>query len=469
MTDKPVRRERRGPAGARGGRFRKLPPGAHGIDPGLVREDQARRLRAAMVELIAAKGYPAVRIADLARLAHVSPPTLYSIYADKEQLLASAYEDIARRAGMAIAAAHRAEDPPRRRLLAALGAFAELAAQAPQAVSLLVLGAFGAGAQVRRKRRLALDALEAYIHANRSPQTPLENGDLMVAALVGGIREVTASRLRQGRHMELPRLAQALTSWAASYPGRLPEGLAVAAGAQAPGPVAEPPVALDGPAARGGRPLPSGRSELPREVIAKSQRERIVDATAAIVAEKGLPALTIPEIARRASVSNQTFYAMYDSKDAAFLGAQKVGMHQALRVTDAAVQGGGEEWAQGVRAGIGALVEYLVSEPEHAHLTLVDTFAASPEALSIRESAMARFRSHLAPGAESSRRECAGCEPAVAAEAVAGGIWQVLHRYIERGAIEELPAAVPQLTYFALAPFVGAPAAATVAREHASF
>jgi AcrR family transcriptional regulator len=434
------------------------------MDPELVREDQARRLRAAMVELIAAKGYPAVRIADLARLAHVSPPTLYSLYADKEQLLAGAYEDIARRAGLAIAAAHRSEDPPRRRLLAALGAFAELAAEEPQALSLLVLGAFGAGSSVRRKRRLALDALEAYIHANRSPQTPFAGGDLMVAALVGGIREVTASRLRQGRHAELPRLAPALTSWAASYPGALPEGLAVAPGAQAPESIEEPAVALDGPAARAARPLRSGRSELPREVIVKSQRERIVDATAAIVTEKGLPALTIPEIARRASVSNQTFYAIYESKDAACLGAQKVGMHQALRVTVAAFEGDEEDWPRAVRAGIGALVEYVVSEPEHAHLTLVDTFAASPEALAVRERAMEGFRSHLAPGIELASQQGAEEDPAVAAEAVVGGIWQVLHRYIERGAIAELPQAAPQLTYFALAPFLGAQAAAEIAR-----
>ncbi len=439
------------------------------MDPGLVREDQARRLRAAMVELIAAKGYPAVRIADLARLAHVSPPTLYSIYADKEQLLAGAYEDVARRAGMAIAGAHHAEDPPRTRLLSALGAFAELAAGEPEAVSLLVLGAFGAGSQVRRKRRLALDALEAYIHANRSPEAPFEGGDLMVAALVGGIREVTASRLRQGRHAELPRLAPALTSWAASYPGRLPAGLAVGPEAQAPDALVEPELALEGPAARAARPLPSGRSELPREVIVKSQRERIVDATAAIVTEKGLAALTIPEIARRASVSNQTFYAIYESKDAASLGAQKVGMHQALRVAVAAFEGGGEDWPEAVRAGIEALVEYVVSEPEHAHLTLVDTFAASPEALAIRERMMEGFRAHLAPGVETARRQGGEGEEAVAAEAIAGGIWQVLHRYIERGAIAELPAAAPQLTYFALAPFLGANAAADVAREHASF
>jgi len=461
MTDKPIRGPRRRPARAAaktaptgGQRYRRLPAGTHGIDPAAVREDQARRLRAAMVELIAAKGYPSVRIADLAKLAHVSPPTLYSLYADKEQLLMGAYEDIARRAGMAIAAAHRPEDAPRRRLLAALRAFFALAAEEPQAVSLLVLGAFGAGPNVRRKRRLALDALEGYIHANRSPQDPPEAGDETVAALVGGIREVAASRLRQGRHDELPGLAPQLASWAASYPRRLPEGLLTT-----PGALAET-VAL-----RAARPLPSGPSELPRELIVRSQRERIVDATAAIVAEKGLAALTIPEIARRASVSNQTFYANYASKDAAFLGAQKVGMHQALRVTVAAYEDRAEEWPAGVRAGIAALLDYLASEPEHAHLTLVDTFAASPEALAIRERAMEGFRTYLRPGAEALRSKGAGGDPAVLAEAVTGGIWQVLHGYIERGETACLPGAAAQLTYFALAPFVGAERAAEVARQ----
>ena len=68
-------------------------------------------------------------------------------------------------------------------------------------------------------------------------------------------------------------------------------------------------------------------------MVVKSQRERIVDATAAIVAEKGFAGLTIPEIASRANVSHETFYEMYPTKHDAFLGAQKVGLHQALRVT----------------------------------------------------------------------------------------------------------------------------------------
>jgi AcrR family transcriptional regulator len=449
-------------------RFQPLPAGSHGLEPGEVRTDQGRRLREAMIELIAEKGYPAVRISDLSRLAHVSPPTLYSLYADKEHLLLGAYEDVARRASNAILAGHGEDEERGDRLRGALEAFAELAAREPKAISLLVLGAFGAGPAVLRKRRAALDALEAYIHSNRAPGEPFDQGDLTVRAMLGGVREITAKRLRNGRERELPELAEPLRAWAGCYPACLPAGLrapelsaeAHPQGAASSGGEA----ALSERARRAEGPLPSGRHDLPREAIAKSQQERIVDATAEIVSEQGLGALTIPAIAKRANVSNQTFYSFYASKHDVFLGTQKVGMHQALGVTAEAYGAHGEDWPLAVAAGISALLGYLASEPAHAHLVVVDTFAASPDAIAIREDANAAFCSYLAPGFE---RAAARGGPAaageLAAEAVVGGIWQVLHDYVARGAAAALPGAAPQLSYFALAPFIGADDAAAAA------
>jgi AcrR family transcriptional regulator len=468
VTEQPLERKPRRSAPARARavatagpaqRYQRLPSGSHGLDPEQVRKDQAQRLRAAMIELIAAKGYPAVRIADLSKLAHVSPPTLYSLYADKEQLFLGTYEDVARRTGVAILDAHRTSDSPDGRLLAAMRAFADLAAREPQAISLLVLGAFGAGPTLLRKRAAAVEALEAYIHSNRSPDQPFDPGDLIVRAVLGGIREVTATRLREGRQLELPTLVDQLASWSDCYPSLLPKGLlAPVAGAE------EGPCNIVSERAQQAQQrLPSGRSDLPREAIEKSQRERIVDATAAIAAEKGLAAVTIPEIAKRANISNQTFYAIYSSKHDAFLGAQKIGLHQALQIALSSYNSQ-EDWPRAVAAGIAALLEYLASEPAHAHLTLVDTFAANPEAIQIRQEGMTGFRSYLMPGFELSG-EGSGASSEVIAEAITGGIWQVLHHYIEKDSTAALPGIAPQLTYFALAPFLGAERAATVALE----
>ena len=195
--------------------------------------------------------------------------------------------------------------------------------------------------------------------------------------------------------------------------------------------------------------LPSGRHALSRKFIVNSQRERIVDATAAIVAAKGLAGLTIPEIARRANVSHQTFYEIYDTKHDAFLGALKVGMHQALLVLAKAYDAHAEDWPRAVAAGLEALIDYLVSEPAHAHLSLVDTFAASPEAIEIRDSALHAFSRLPQPGLRAGRE--AGREvPAIAAEAITGGVWQILHDYVDNGRISELPDVAPQIIYLAL-------------------
>ena len=56
----------------------------------------------------------------------------------------------------------------------------------------------------------------------------------------------------------------------------------------------------------------------------------------------------------------------------------------------------------------------------------------------------------------------------IAAEAVAGGIWQVLHHYIEHKRLHELCDASPQLVYLTLNPFIGPEPAAETARRPAA-
>jgi AcrR family transcriptional regulator len=459
------------------GRYQRLPTGAHGLDPEDVRRDQRERLQAALIELIVDRGYQAVRILDLTKLARVSRPTFYSLYADKEELFLAAYDEIARRTAQTIMAAYRTQGSAGERLRRAMRAFAELAAAEPEAVSLMVLGAFGAGPKALERRNRTLEALEQSIRAARSASGRGDGegvSDLTVKVILGGIREVTAARLRRGKARELPGLADELAAWAESYPAKPPAGLERAAARahreseHAAEDIQEDELASDRAALISERArqaegrLPSGRHDLSRQFIVKNQRERIVDATAAIVAEKGLAALTIPEIARRANVSHQTFYEMYPTKHDAFLGAQKVGLHQALQVTVEAYETQGEDWPMGVAAGLWALLDYLASEPAHAHLTVVDTFAASPLATEIRDTGLHAFAAYLQPGYHYASGRSV---PGIAPEAIAGGIWQVLHNHIEHERVEDITALTPQIVYFALTPFLGAKEAARVARK----
>ncbi len=457
------------------GRYRRLPTGAHGLDPEEVRRDQRERLQTALIELIAQRGYQAVRILDLTKLARVSRPTFYSLYADKEELFLAAYDEIAKRTASTIMAAYETQGSPGERLRRAMLAFAELAAAEPEAVSLMVLGAFGAGPKALERRNRTLEALERSIAssrvaggrggAERKSHKSTVSAELTVKVILGGIREVTAARLRRGQADTLPGLADELAAWAESYPAKPPAGLDVSAATprrsasdaeeHVPSPASERARQAEGR-------LPSGRHDLPRQFIVKNQRERIVDATAAIVAEKGLQGLTIPEIARRANVSHQTFYEMYPTKEDAFLGAQKVGLHQALGIAVQAYEAQGDDWPLGVAAGIRALLDYLDSEPAHAHLTVVDTFAASPLAIEIRDTGLHAFAAYLQPGYHYASSRSV---PGIAPEAIAGGIWQVLHNRIEHEPTKDIAGLAPQLVYVALAPFIGGKEAGRIARK----
>jgi AcrR family transcriptional regulator len=438
-------------------RYRRLPTGPHGLDPEVVRNDQRRRLQSALIELIEHRGYRAVRIVDLARLARVSQTTFYTLYRDKEALLIATYDRIAARVASTVTSSYGRPGPGGERLNRALRAFAELAAAEPSATSFFLLGAFGAGPRVLEHRQRRMERLEGYIRASRDGTASKPTADLTVKFVVGGVREVAAARLREGHADRLPGLAGELAGWAGSYPSRPPAALTPVSRPRGDA-AREMPYAASERARRARGPLPSGPSATPRKLIAKSQRERIVDATASIVAEKGLASLTIPEIAKRANVSHQTFYELYPSKHDAYLGTQKVGMHQALHVTIEAYEAYEDDWPRAVAAGLEALVGYLASEPAHAHLSVVDTFAASPEALEIRQRALRAFAAYLRRG-----HEFAPGAPPVAAEAIAGGIWQVLHHRIADDRTAELPDVAPQIVYLALTPFVGPEKATEIA------
>ena len=210
------------------GRYRRLPTGAHGLDPEEVSRDQRERLQTALIELIAERGYQAVRILDLDKLARVSRPTFYSLYADKEELFLAAYDGIAKRTASTIMTAYATQGSPGERLRRAMHAFAELAAAEPEAVSLMVLGAFGAGpgrssAAIARSSARA-EHPPADRPVDRRPASPASRrrGPDREGAILGGIREVTAARLRRGKASELPGLADELAAWAGLS---LPAGL----------------------------------------------------------------------------------------------------------------------------------------------------------------------------------------------------------------------------------------------------
>ncbi|WP_158886027.1 TetR/AcrR family transcriptional regulator [Amycolatopsis anabasis] len=143
--------------------------------------------------------------------------------------------------------------------------------------------------------------------------------------------------------------------------------------------VAGPEKTGGGPRHRAGRRLPSGRHGLSREDVASSQRERIVHALFAAVAEKGYPSTTIGDVVERAEISRRTFYEHFTGKEACFLAAfdgavAQVGAEMNT-VLDTLPK---DDWLERVRQSWRAFLGALAGNPAVAWSLYIETFSAGP-------------------------------------------------------------------------------------------
>ena len=208
--------------------------------------------------------------------------------------------------------------------------------------------------------------------------------------------------------------------------------------------------------AHGGSQLPGGRHRFSPEFVARSQRDRLLDAMAHAVAEKGYEHTAVADVIGRAGVSRKTFYEHFEDKQACFLAAYETIFARILgRVIEAYESR--RQWADRVRAGLAALLDELAAEPAYARSGIVEVLAAGPAAIERRDAALRAFQTFYDP----SRPEVPDHDVApIVAEATIGGIYEVIYRRIVSEGAAELPRLQPELTYLALAPYLG-PAAAT--------
>lgn len=178
------------------------------------------------------------------------------------------------------------------------------------------------------------------------------------------------------------------------------------------------------PLAREGHQLPSGRHGLPRSFVVSNQRERILNAVAEVASAKGFGGMTVEDIISEAGLSRRTFYEHFKNKDAAFLAAYDAVLEQVVARVVAAFQSG-EGFVARIAGGLDAFLSFIASEPSFADPCIVEVLAAGPEAIERRNSALRAFARLVEEAAE----DLPGDQPrppALAAETIVGGIYEVV-------------------------------------------
>jgi AcrR family transcriptional regulator len=203
--------------------------------------------------------------------------------------------------------------------------------------------------------------------------------------------------------------------------------------------------------------LPGGRHGIPPEVVAESQRDRILKGMTIAAGRNGFRDAHITEVVHRAGVSRRTFYEHFKGKDECFAAAYARSMEQLWQLTlrDFEVE---DDWADGLRAGLGAMLSALARRPEVASVCFVEVLAAGPLAAAQRDEAMRKFLP-LFEGAPTEVPRTLRIFEALGLGRVAD-LGAVLRREIAAGGVEQLPELLPELMYVMVLPFLGPEAAA---------
>jgi AcrR family transcriptional regulator len=412
------------------------------------KRSQRERLVKAMIELSARVGYQRVSIAQLSSQAGVSSATFYEQFDGKEDCLVAAYRAAAQRVFSQMQPVEGDSDWSDSARIILAGLMRGLQSD-PDAGRVLFIEVLAGGSRLREERGRVLGGFRRTI-GPLVDRTPTDDAlDTPTTALVGAVRSIVSRYLRTHAQDQLPLLVDDLIIWMGSYAIQTEKTRWTGPGVMLPvAPAQEPSLAARAPAR-----LPRGRHGLSAGVVARSQRTRIIYATAEVTMAKGYAGATVADIVAAAGVARDVFYEHFTNKQHAFLEAQQ---HPTQYILDAcaAAYFAAEDWPERVWNCLYILIRLIAENPALSHLRLVECYAAGPVAIRRAEEITRSFTIFLEEGYRY-RPEAHGL-PRLCSQAITGAIFELIQRYLAVGQAGQLPRRLPQLVYIAVAPFTGA-------------
>ncbi len=197
--------------------------------------------------------------------------------------------------------------------------------------------------------------------------------------------------------------------------------------------------------------LPRGRHGLPREIVIRSQRERLLAAVVRVTASKGYEATTVGDILEEAGVGRETFYELFDDKRSCMLAAHAILVDDLEAKVRTAYTASGP-WVDRVRDGLAAALDWFSRDAAVSKFTLIELAAVGPTARTRFQADFSRFielmNEGLADGAAHPDL------PQATSLAIGATLARVYGEVVlERSA--DLPKLLPELVYEVLMPFLG--------------
>jgi len=184
--------------------------------------------------------------------------------------------------------------------------------------------------------------------------------------------------------------------------------------------------------------IPTGRHTLAPDEVEERQKERLLRAIVACVAEKGYKDTTIADVVRVARTSRSAFYEHFANKQVCFLEAYEQ-MTAAFIQASLDAAGPLPGWREKLHAGISTYFDWMAAHPEVAISTVVEVHGAGREALEARSRALRLWMRTLEGVAVLARRSGASVEPPQAAyQAIVLTAEAEVHEYARGGRVKQV-------------------------------
>jgi AcrR family transcriptional regulator len=145
----------------------------------------------------------------------------------------------------------------------------------------------------------------------------------------------------------------------------------------------------------GRRVLPRGPHRLSRDEVSRSQRERLLQAMTAAVAEKGFANTVVADVVARSGVSRATFYQQFKGKEDCFQAAYEANAALVARVMEAGLGAVRDDPARTpldkLDHVLGLYLGSLAAAPDLARVFLVEVYAAGPAVIQQRRDSLEQF------------------------------------------------------------------------------
>jgi AcrR family transcriptional regulator len=201
--------------------------------------------------------------------------------------------------------------------------------------------------------------------------------------------------------------------------------------------------------------LPRGRHGLPREIVTRSQRERLLAAVVRVTAAKTYAATTVADILEEAGVGRETFYELFDDKRSCMLAAHAI-LIDDLEAKVRQAYSKKEPWVDRVRGGLTVALEWFSRDAAVSRFTLIELAAVGPVARTRFQTDFSRFIKLMDEGLDG---EAVRPDLAQATSLAVGATLARIYGKVVIDRTAELPGLLPELVYEVLVPFLGEEAA----------